>query len=116
MFRVPGGVFEASSDGAVRVRGEVRAGSPDPEGYLRVQHAGRKFYVHVLVILAWQGEPQVRHLGDGNQDNRPAKLAYGSKRENERDKGKKKEERREGKGGGSPPSDRLQPVTGDVLR
>ena len=120
MFRVPGGVFEvtgdADRDGPVRVCGVVCDGSPDADGYLRVEYGRRKFYKHVLVILAWQGEPQVRHLGNSNQDNRPTELAWGSRRENGRDKGKKKERRREGKGEVSPPSQRLQPVTGGLLR
>jgi hypothetical protein len=115
MFRVPAGVFEASSDGNVRkAAGWAPAVSPDRDGYLRVKHAGQSFYVHVLVILAWQGPPQVRHLGDTNQDNRPAKLAWGSGRQNGRDKGERTRERREGTTGVSPPPRRLQPVTGDV--
>ena len=110
MYRVPGRTFEASSEGRVRlVSGQMLDGSPDEDGYLRVQHV-RKFFVHVLVILAWQGEPQVRHLGESNQDNRPAKLAYGSARENGRDKGNRGRKER----GVSPPPQRLQPVTGDV--
>jgi len=120
LFRIPAGVFEvtgdAMRDGPVRVCGKECDGSPDSEGYLRVDYGGRKFFKHVLVILAWQGEPQVRHLGDSNQDNRPAELAWGSRRENGRDKGKKKEERREGKRGVSPPPNSPQPVTGDLLR
>ena len=111
MYRVPGGVFEASSEGRVRKATQVLAGTPDRDGYLRVGHVRRKFYVHVLVILAWQGEPQVRHLGNSNQDNRPAKLAWGSPRDNGRDK---ERNRREGKGEVSPPPQRLQPITGDV--
>ena len=111
MFRVPGAVFEASSEGRVTVLGEVRDGTPDAEDYLRIEYAGRKFFKHVLVILAWQGEPQVRHLTGDNRRNKPTELAWGSKRENERDK---KRNRREGKGEVSPPSERLQPVTGDV--
>ena len=112
LFRVPAGVFEASSEGRARRGGTVLAGTPDKDGYLRVKHAGRWFSIHLLVILAWQGEPQVRHLGDSNRDNRPAELAWGSARENGRDK----KDRREGKGEVSPPSPLLQPVTGDVLR
>lgn len=122
LYRVPGGVFEASTGGTVRKGAQVLAGAPDADGYLRVRHGGRWFYVHVLVILAWQGEPQVRHLGDSNTDNRPEKLAWGSRRQNERDKrtrGKgaegregRENRRREGKGEVSPPAFSLQPVTG----
>lgn len=112
MFRIPAGAFEASSEGRVRVTGrEPLAGSPDDSGYLRVGWRRRKFYVHVLVILAWQGEPQVRHLTGDNRRNKPTELAWGSKRENERDKDRN---RRGGKGEVSPPSARLQPITGDV--
>ena len=114
LYRVPGGVFEASIDGRVRLAGgDVLDGSPDEDGYLRVSHGRRKFFVHVLVILAWQGEPQVRHLGESNQDNRPAKLAWGSARENGRDK---RGNRREGIGKVSPPSAPVTAVTGDLLR
>lgn len=111
MFRVPGGVFEASSEGRVKVRGEVRDGSPDDEDYLRVEYGRRKFYVHVLIILGWQGEPQVRHLTGDNRRNKPTELAWGSIRENGRDK---ERNRREGKGQVSPPAERLQPITGDL--
>lgn len=113
LYRVPGGVFEASSEGRVRKGSDVLEGSPDPDGYLRVGHGRRKFFVHVLVILAWQGEPQVRHLGESNQSNKPAELAWGSVRENRRDREKTEEKE---KGQVSPPSQRLQPVTGDLLR
>ena len=111
LYRVPGGVFDASTEGRVRKRGEVLEGTPDDGGYLRVRHARRWFYVHVLVILAWQGEPQVRHLGESNQDNKPAELAWGSARENGRDK----RENRNQKGRGvSPPSPPVTAVTGDL--
>lgn len=113
MFRVPGGVFEGSSEGRVKVLGEVREGTPDADGYLRVQYRGRKFFVHVIIILSWQGEPQVRHLTGDNRRNKPTELAWGSIRENGRDK---ERNRREGKGEVSPPPERLQPVTGGVLR
>ena len=114
MFRIPGGVFEASIEGRVRlVSGQVLEGTPDDDGYLRVDLPGtrRKVFVHVLVILAWQGEPQVRHLTGDNRRNKPTELAWGSPRENARDR---KRNRREGKGEVSPPPQRLQPITGDV--
>ena len=85
-FGIKAGVFEASSDGSVRKRGEVLEPTPDKDGYLRVRHAGRWLPVHTLVALAWHGPPEVRHLGDGRQDNRPVSLAWGSRRQNERDK------------------------------
>lgn len=111
---IPGGVFEGSSLGRVRVCGEVREGSPDKDGYLRLKHRGRWFYVHVIVCLAWHGTPQVRHLGESNQDNNPAKLDWGSKRRNERDK---RENRREEKGrGGYPPVPAVTEATGGLQR
>lgn len=90
MLRVPVGVFEASTGGHVRLTGgQVLTEVPDKDGYLRVKHAGRWFYVHVLVCLAFKGRPEVRHLGE-RTDNRPAKLAWGSRWENEQDKKEKR--------------------------
>ncbi len=85
MLRVPVGVFEASTGGHVRAGGQVLTEVPDGDGYLRVKHGGRWFYVHVLVCLAFKGRPEVRHLAE-RTDNRPAKLAWGSRWENEQDK------------------------------
>lgn len=90
LLSYPGGVFEGSSLGRVRVLGEVREGSPDKDGYLRSKHRGRWYYHHVIVCLAWHHGPEVRHLGDGVTDNRPDKVCWGSKRENERDKREKR--------------------------
>jgi hypothetical protein len=84
-FGIPAGVFEGSSEGRVRIRGVVHEGSPDKDGYLRLRWRGRWLYVHVLVALAFKGPPEVRHLGE-RTDNRPAKLAWGSRWENEQDK------------------------------
>lgn len=92
MYRVPAGVFEGSSLGNVKVLGEVAEPEPDKDGYLRVRYKGRWYSVAVLVALAFKGEPQVRHLGE-RTDNRPAKLAWGSKWENEQDKKRKEEHR-----------------------
>jgi hypothetical protein len=109
-YGIPAGVFEGSSLGRVKVGGVVREGSPDRDGYLRVKHRGRWWYVHVLVCLAFHGGPQVRHLGDGVTDNKPAKLVWGSKRQNEKDKRDKKE-----KGsGGYPPVPGVTAVTGGL--
>lgn len=93
MFRIPGGVFRGSSLGSVTVDGKLCDGTPDKDGYLRVRYKGQWYSKAVLVALAFKGEPQVRHLAE-RTDNRPAKLAWGSKWENEQDK---KENRREGK-------------------
>lgn len=97
--RWPG--VEASSDGRIRTvdrtladgraaGGVVLAQSPDKDGYLRVTIGRQKVPVHVLVCLAFHGPPEVRHLGESNQDNRPAVLAWGSRRDNERDKKRQK--------------------------
>ena len=120
-FGIPARTYEASSHGRVRTvdstladgrqaGGVVLAPAPDKDGYLRVKVARRPVGVHVLVCLAWHGVPEVRHLGDSNQDNRPAKLAWGSARENGRDK----RDRREGKGRVSPPAAAVTPVTGGL--
>jgi len=84
----PGGVFEGSSLGRVRIGGDVREGTPDKDGYLRSKHRGRWYSHAEIVCMAWHGPPEVRHLNaDGNrQSNKPAELAWGSKRDNEKDK------------------------------
>jgi hypothetical protein len=85
-FGIPAAVFEGSSDGHARVLGEVRDGTPDKDTYLRVKHRGRWYGVAVLVCLAWHGPPEIRHLNGDRQDNKPGNLAWGSRRDNERDK------------------------------
>lgn len=86
-FGIKAGVFEASGEGHARLAGgQVLTEVPDPDGYLRVKHAGRWFGVAVLVALAFKGPPEVRHLGE-RADNRPASLAWGSRWQNEQDKG-----------------------------
>ena len=58
---------------------------------------GRKLVgVHVAVALAFHGPPEVRHLNGDGQDNTPGNLAWGSRRENERDKKRKGKLEREG--------------------
>jgi hypothetical protein len=112
-YGIPAGVFEGSSLGNVKINGGVRAGAPDKDGYLRFKYRGRWWYHHVLVCLAWHGPPQVRHLGESNQDNRPAELVWGSKRQNERDKGEKRKKGRKDNGG-YPPVPAVTAVTGDL--
>ena len=112
-YGIPAGVFEGSSAGRVRVAGVVRGGAPDKDGYLRVKHRGRWFSVAVLVALAFHGPPEVRHLSGNRQVNIPAKLEWGSRRQNERDKGEKKEERRK-EDGGYPPVPGVTAVTGGL--
>jgi hypothetical protein len=98
-FGIPAGVFEGSSEGHARVLGEVREGTPDKDGYLRVKFRGRWFGVAVIVCLAFHGPPEVRHLDGNRQNNKPGNLAWGSRRENERDK---RENRRKGNIGHRP--------------
>lgn len=90
LLSYPGGVFEGSSLGRVRVLGEVRDGSPDKDGYLRSKYLGRWYYHHIIMALAWHGAPEVRHLGDGVTDNRPDKVCWGSRKDNEWDKREKR--------------------------
>ncbi len=94
-YGIPAGVFEGSSLGRARIGGKVREGTPDKDTYLRVKHRSRWFGVAVLVCLAFHGPPEVRHLNGNRQDNRPGNLAWGSRRENERDKGEERKKRRE---------------------
>ena len=111
-FGIPARTYEASSHGRVRTvnrtltdgrqaSGSVLAPSPDKDGYLRVKVARRPVGVHVLVCLAWHGVPEVRHLGDSNQDNRPELLTWGTRRENngrdKREKRKREKEKKEEK-------------------
>lgn len=96
-YGIPAGVFEASSEGRVRTvdrtltdgrraGGMVLAPAPDGDGYPRVGHLRRKIRVATLVALAWHGVPEVRHMNDDRSDSRPGNLAWGSRRDNERDK------------------------------
>lgn len=98
--------YEASSLGRVRsvdrtltdgraAGGQVLTPTLDRDGYPRVTIGRRKPGVATLVALAWLGRPEVRHMNDDRQDTRPENLAWGSRRENERDKkrGKGKENR-----------------------
>ena len=107
-YGIPAGVFEASSEGRVRTVDRTlsdgrRAGGVvlktvlDKDGYQRVKVGRRPVGVHVLVCLAWHGVPEVRHLGDSNQDNRPELLTWGTRRQNEGDKKEKRKRENEGK-------------------
>jgi hypothetical protein len=97
--------YEASSLGRVRsvartlrdgrqAGGMVLAPTEDKDGYQRVKLGRRTMPVHVAVALAFHGPPEVRHLNGDQGDNKPGNLAWGSRRENERDK--KRTGRREG--------------------
>ena len=107
-FGIGAGVFEASTEGHARAHRRALAEVADRDGYLRVKYAGRWFGVHVLVALAFKGQPEVRHLGE-RTDNKPASLAWGSRWENEQDK-KDKEGR-----SGTVPSQAETPGTADHL-
>jgi hypothetical protein len=73
----------------------VLAQQPDKDGYLTVKLGRKRCRVSILVQLAFAGPPEVRHLGD-RSDNRPMKLAWGSRVENEQDKRKGKDEKERG--------------------
>ena len=120
-YGIPASEFEASDQERVKALGLLREPSPDKDGYLRFKHKGRWWYVAVLVCLAFHGRPEVRHLNGDRQDNRPRNVAWGSRRQNERDKrtGGETEEgekrRREERGrGGYPPVPAVTPVTGGL--
>ena len=96
-FGIKAGVFETSSLGRVRTvdrtltdgrraGGIVLSPTPDGDGYPRVEHRRRKIRVATLVCLAWHGVPEVRHMNDNRSDSKPGNLAWGSRRDNERDK------------------------------
>ena len=99
--------YEASDCGRVRsvgrtladgreAGGQVLAPTPDRDGYQRVRLGRKLVGVHVAVALAFHGPPEVRHLNGDGQDNTPGNLAWGSRRENERDKKRKGKLEREG--------------------
>jgi hypothetical protein len=73
--------------------GLVLVPTPDKDGYQRVRLGRSMVGVHVAVALAWHGPPEVRHLNGDQGDNKPGNLAWGSRRENERDKRKGREGR-----------------------
>lgn len=103
---VPGWPYEASSLGRIcgiertlpdgRTSGRwVLRPAEDDDGYLRVTLSDgarrQAFGVHVLVCLAWHGEPkgrkkEVRHLNGRKADCRPGNLAWSGRGANERDK------------------------------
>jgi len=112
----PGGVFEGSSLGRVRIKGDAREGTPDKDGYLRSKYCGRWYSHAEIVCLAWHGAPQVRHLGDSVTDNRPGRVCWGSKRANEWDKRDKKRDKKEEKSTGNRPVPSVTAVTGGLRR
>lgn len=103
---IPGWPYEASSSGRIRgVERQLADGrtsgcwilrpAEDDDGYLRVtlSDGGRRqaFGVHVLVALAWKGQPrgrrkEVRHLNGRKADCRPGNLVWSTRGTNERDK------------------------------
>lgn len=66
--------------------GVVLAQQDDKDGYPTVKVRGKRVRVATLVALAWLGPPEVRHMNDDRSDCKPGNLAYGSRRDNERDK------------------------------
>ena len=100
--------YEASSLGRVRsvdrtltdgrtAGGVVLAQQEDKDGYLRVKLGRKLIGVHTLVLLAFHGPPEARHLNGNRQDNRPTELAWGSRRDNEQDKWKAERKKEEGR-------------------
>lgn len=63
-------------------------GSPDKDGYLFITRP--KKLVHAIVISLWQGERpnemEVRHLDGNKLNNASANLAWGTSRQNGKDK------------------------------
>lgn len=78
----------------VFVRGQILAQPPDSHGYHRVNLCrGGKYVtrkVHVLVAEAFIGPcpegEEVRHGPNGQHDNTPANLSYGTRSQNNEDK------------------------------
>ena len=116
--------YEASDRGRVRsadrvlsdgrtAGGVLLVPTLDRDGYERVKLGRRLVPVHVAVLLAWHGRPEGRHLNGDHRDNTPANLAWGSHRENERDKRRGRDERKEldGMKGVSRPLPVVTPVT-----
>lgn len=98
--------YEASSEGRVRsvarklrdgraAGGVILAQQPDKDGYLSVRLGRKQVRASVAVQLAFAGRPEVRHLDGNRQNNRPGNLAWGSRRENEEDKRKAREQEKQ---------------------
>jgi len=100
--------------------------TPDKDGYLTVLLCDgprqRRAAVHVLVLEAYVGPCPPGHEGlhgpGGHQVNDLASLRWGTRRENERDKRKGREEREEGDGIGvvSRPFSPVSGVAGGLRR
>jgi len=121
LLGVPGG-YEASTTARVRsvprtlsdgrhAGGRVLRQQRDADGYMTVRLGSRRIGVHVAVALAFHGKPEVMHLNDVRDDNRPGNLAWGSHRVNmsqvTREAGKAS------RNGGALPSTVETPGTGD---
>jgi hypothetical protein len=93
---VPGWPYQASSEARIRNRyAQVLRARPDKDGYPQVTvrdgRRRRTVRVHVLVALAFHGQPpkgkpEVRHLDGDRGNSRPWNLRWGTRRDNERDK------------------------------
>ena len=113
-YGIPAGKLAASSEGRVRTNaGRVLAPVPDKDDYLRVKFYGRWFSVAVLVALAFHGPPEVRHLSGNRQVNKPAELAWGSRRDQEQDK-REQRDRKKREEEGYPPVPAVTSVTGGL--
>lgn len=97
---IPAGLLEASSEARVRTvdrtlsdgrdaGGVVLTPAPDKDRYPQVTVGRRKVRVATLVALAWHGPPEVRHMDDDRANARPENLAWGSHKENVRDRKRK---------------------------
>jgi hypothetical protein len=80
------------SDGRTAA-GVILAPTEDKDGYERVKLGRKLVPVHICVLLAWHGRPEGRHLNGDQHDNTPGNLAWGSHRDNERDKRRGREGR-----------------------
>ena len=103
LLGIPPG-YEASNCGRIRSidrilrtgrtsGGVVLKQQEDKDGYWTVNLSRKRVRVNVVVLLAFQGLPESRHLDDDRKNNRPENLAWGSRLRNERDKRKEKREK-----------------------
>lgn len=88
------GVFTWRVRTCNRVKVGDVAGSPHPEGYLRIQIDGRQYLAHRLSRLHTTGKwppDEIDHLYGNKSDNRPHRLRLATRSENEHNKGLRKD-------------------------
>lgn len=77
------------SAGRLGAKWRKRHPATHPNGHLQLQIDGKKIFVHVAVLLAFKGSPEVgqvcRHLNGNPQDNRIENLTWGTQKENVED-------------------------------